>query len=71
MRDYRLKTKQVDTSHTGGSVKPRAQRIRMEIEAKANNHCLFFGENGGPLILCSRQIDKGRPGQCYIKMSFV
>ena len=45
--------------------------IRMEIEAKANNRRLFLGENGGPLILCSRRIDKGGPGQCYIKMSFV
>ena len=27
-------------------------RIRMGIEAKANNCRLFFGENGGPLILC-------------------
>ena len=46
-------------------------RIRMEIEAKANNRQNFWGENGGPLILCSRRIDKGGPGQCYIKMSFV
>ena len=48
-----------------------SHRIRMEIKAKANNRRLFFGENGNPLILCSRRIDKGGPGQCYIKMSFV
>ena len=46
-----------------------SHRIRMEIKAKANNRRLFFGENGNPLILCSRRIDKGGPGQCYIKMS--
>ena len=40
----------------------------MEIEAKANNRHLFFVENGGPMILCSRRIDKGRPGQCFIKL---
>ena len=45
-------------------------RIRMEIEAKANNRRLFFGENGGPLRLCNRRIDKGGPSQCYINMSF-
>ena len=32
-------------------------------EAKANNCNLFFWENGGPLRLCGRQIDKGGPGQ--------
>ena len=45
--------------------------MRMEIEAKANSRRLFLGENGGPLILCSRRILKGGPGQGYIKMSFV
>ena len=31
----------------------------------------FLGENGSPLGLCIRLIDKGGPGQCYNKMSFV
>ena len=31
----------------------------METENKANNRRLFLGENGGPLRLCSRRIDKG------------
>ena len=43
----------------------------MEIGAKANYRRLFLGENGAPLRLCSRQIDKDGPGQCYINMSFV
>ena len=31
----------------------------METEAKANSRRCFLGENGGPLRLCSRRIDKG------------
>ena len=31
----------------------------------------FLGENGSPLGLCIRLIDKGGPGQCCNKMSFV
>ena len=46
-------------------------RIRIEIEVKANNRRLFLGENGGPLRLCSRRIEKGGPGKCYINMVFV
>ena len=38
-------------------------RRRMETEAKANSRRCFFGGNGGPLRLCSRQFDKGWPGQ--------
>ena len=38
------------------SIGPK-HRIRMEIEAKANSRRLFFGKNGGPMRLCSRQID--------------
>ena len=38
----------------------------METEAKANSRRCFLGENGGPLRLCSRRIDKGRPGQYNI-----
>ena len=35
-------------------------RIRMETEAKANNRRCFLEENGRPLGLCSRRIDKGQ-----------
>ena len=36
-------------------------RIRMETEARANSRHCFLGENGRPLRLCSRRMDKGRP----------
>ena len=38
----------------------KGHRRRIYIEAKANNRRLFLGENGGPLRLCSRRIDKGQ-----------
>ena len=38
----------------------------MKIEAKANNRRLFLVENGGPMILCSRRIDKA--GLVFIKL---
>ena len=37
----------------------------METEAKANSCRCFLGENGRPLRVCSRRIDKGGPGQYY------
>ena len=37
----------------------RILRRRMETEAKANSRRCFWGENGRPLRLCSRIIEKG------------
>ena len=37
----------------------------METEAHENSRRCFWGENGRPLRLCSRRIDKGGPGQYY------
>ena len=54
-----------------------SHRRRIYLEAKANTCSLFFGEYGGPLRLCSRQIDKVGPGQyntyslCHDKVSNV
>ena len=44
MRDSRLKTKQVHTSHPGGSVQPRAHRRRIFIESKAKVVVDFLGK---------------------------
>ena len=43
MRDSRLKTKQVDTSHTGGNVQPRAPLVYCLYGLT----CLSYGEPGG------------------------
>ena len=39
-----------------------AHRRIIYAESKANSRRLFWGENGGPLRLCSRRTDQGGPG---------
>ena len=42
----------------------------MEIETNANNCRCFLGENGRPLRLCRRRIDKGKSGKYYRNKCF-
>ena len=46
------------------------ERRRINLEAQANSHRLFLGENDRPLRLSSRRIDQGGQGQYFSNLCF-